>query len=184
MVGGISIKHVALTDTVITDYDRYANLVAYKAVYHIQRKEMDYARAELSKLESLYDGKGFADRYFETYGRYETYKVALALIVSKALNYAEGYSSKLLSIKPFTSLYLDSTGEGDLNVETATMSLIGLYSSLPYNLGGTTPSVHGGALTLGGGLGTFIGHAVMTVVYVASYIMVLKAFERYIRRVR
>jgi hypothetical protein len=58
---------------------------------------MDYARAELSKLESLYDGKGFADAYFETYGRYETYKVALALIVSKALNYAEGWISTRLS---------------------------------------------------------------------------------------
>jgi hypothetical protein len=94
------------------------------------------------------------------------------------------YSSKLLSIKPFTTLYIDSTGEGDLNVETATMSLIGLYSSLPYNLGGTAPSVSGAVVTFSGGLGTFIGHAVMIVVYIASYIMVLKAFERYIRRVK
>jgi spore maturation protein SpmA len=38
---------------------------------------------------------------------------------------------KLLSINPYTTLYADNTGEGDLNLETASITLLALYSTLP-----------------------------------------------------
>jgi hypothetical protein len=63
---------------------------------------------------------------------YETYKLALAAIAYKSLgktSEAEGYSKVLYSIKPFTTLYTANyTGVGDLNLETACLTAIALYS--------------------------------------------------------
>jgi hypothetical protein len=41
------------------------------------------------------------------------------------------YTAKLKSINPYTTLYRDNTGEGDLNLETASITLLALYSTLP-----------------------------------------------------
>jgi hypothetical protein len=62
----------------------------------------------------------------------------LALYTYRALRYYEEYikkyESKLLSIDPFTTLYVDNTGEGDLNVETASITLLAMYSTLPLDI--------------------------------------------------
>jgi hypothetical protein len=63
-------------------------------------------------------------------GWYETYKLALALYAYKAVSRREAverYAAKLMSINPFTTLYRNSTGEGDLNLETAAVTLLALY---------------------------------------------------------
>jgi len=75
---------------------------------------------------------GFADAYYEKSGWYETYK--LALYVYKAISHRDSvdkYTVKLMSINPYTTLYRDNTGEGDLNLETATITLLALYSTPP-----------------------------------------------------
>jgi hypothetical protein len=131
-INGITIKHVKRTDKVMYDYDQYANLVALKALYHVMHGQSENAVAELSKLNSLFDGRGFKDKAYQASQIYETYKLALAVIAYKSLgktSEAEGYSKVLYSIKPFTTLYTANyTGVGDLNLETACLTAIALYS--------------------------------------------------------
>ncbi len=139
-VGNISVRHVVRSNP-IYDYDYYANLLAVKVVYHSLRGELSEARLELVRLSKLYDGMGFADRSHMFLGVYETYKLALAVIAHRISGYlteAEEYVSKLTSIKPLTTLYHSNTGIGDLNVETATLVAIALYSTPPQYLAPTS----------------------------------------------
>jgi hypothetical protein len=140
-VNGIEIYHVKRVERVFYDYGEYANLLAYSALYHLVHGSVDSAVVDLIKINSLFDGAGFRDKAFS--GAYETYKVALAVIVFKAINHTnliEKYTSVLLGIKPLTTLYVhdEATGElrgvGDLNVETACLVAIALYSDLPYRV--------------------------------------------------
>jgi hypothetical protein len=136
VVNNIRIVHVRRTTSEISDYYRYANLLVYKALYHLFYGERDKCLAELGKLEGLWDGKGFADAYYQQNQKYETYKIALALYTYKALAHRENidkYTSKLISINPFTTLYTDNAGEGDLNLETASITLLALYTIPPIN---------------------------------------------------
>jgi len=140
-VNGIEIYHVKRVESVFYDYDEYANLLAYSALYHLVHGNMGSAVVDLVEINSLFDGAGFRDKAFS--GAYETYKVALAVIVFKAVshtNLIEKYISVLLRIKPLATLYVrdEATGElrgvGDLNVETACLVAIALYSDLPYRV--------------------------------------------------
>jgi hypothetical protein len=136
VVNNIRIVHVRRTTSEISDYYRYVNLLVYKALYHLFYGERDKCLAELGKLEGLWDGKGFADAYYQQNQKYETYKIALALYTYKALAHRENidkYTSKLISINPFTTLYTDNAGEGDLNLETASITLLALYTIPPIN---------------------------------------------------
>jgi hypothetical protein len=77
---------------------------------------------------------GFADAYHQETGKYEAYKLALAVYAYRALGLqgnVDKYTVKLMSINPYTTLYTDNTGEGDLNLETASITLLALYSTLP-----------------------------------------------------
>jgi hypothetical protein len=71
---------------------------------------------------------------------------------------AERYKAGLLSINPYTTLYRDSAGEGDLNLETAVITLLALYS--------TQKPTHDTALV--------VVTVVLVVVAVASIILALR----------
>jgi len=132
VVNNVKIVHVKRSSSVIEDYYRYANLIIYKALHHIQSGDREGAIKELERLESLWDGKGFADAYYQVNGRYEAYKLALAVYAYRELGLGdkvERYKARLLSITPYTTLYRDSAGEGDLNLETAVITLLALYST-------------------------------------------------------
>jgi hypothetical protein len=75
---------------------------------------------------------GFADAYHQETGKYEAYKLALAVYAYRALGLqgnVDKYTVKLMSINPYATLYRDNTGEGDLNLETASITLLALYST-------------------------------------------------------
>ncbi|MEM1696925.1 MAG: hypothetical protein QXQ90_10080, partial [Desulfurococcaceae archaeon] len=120
--------------TVIEDYYDYANLLVYKALLHIAQGEENEALKELTMLSEMFNGYGFADAYYRVHGKYETYKVALAVIAYRALGRAsevEKYRSVLEKIKPLATLYEQGfKGTGDLNLETASLVLIALYGDL------------------------------------------------------
>jgi len=134
VVNNVRIVHAKRTRNEITDYYRYANLIVYKALLSLHQGDREGALRELGKLEELWDGVGFADAYHQETGEYEAYKVALAVYAYRALGLrgnVDKYIVKLLSINPYTTLYTDNTGEGDLNLETALITLLALYSTLP-----------------------------------------------------
>jgi len=137
VVGNTTIKHVKRVDRVVQDYDQYANLLALKALYHIVHGQGGDAVAELTKLSALFDGYGFRDKAYNTSGKYETYKLALAIIVCKCLwlPEAEEYTTALYSIKPFTTLHtVGYRGRGNLNLEAACLAAIALYAPTPCNM--------------------------------------------------
>jgi len=134
VVNNVRIVHVKRTTNEITDYYRYSNLIVYKALLSLHQGDRESALRELEKLEELWDGVGFADAYHQETGKYEAYKLALAVYTYRALGLqgnVDKYASKLMSINPYTTLYTDNTGEGDLNLETASITLLALYSTLP-----------------------------------------------------
>ncbi|MCC6053888.1 MAG: hypothetical protein LM589_01010 [Thermosphaera sp.] len=133
VVNNVRIVHVKRTRNEINDYYGYANLIVYKALLSLQQGDGESALRELEKLEELWDGIGFADAYHQETGKYEAYKVALAVYAYRALGLqgnVDKYIVKLTSINPYTTLYTGNTGEGDLNLETVTITLLALYSTL------------------------------------------------------
>lgn len=140
-VNGIEIHYVKRTMNKIHDYDEYADLLAYSTLYYLTQGDVGNAIIDLVKLNSLFDGIGFRDKAYS--GEYETYKIALAVLVFKAINHTnliEKYTSVLFRIKPLTTLYVrgevtnELRGIGDLNVETVCLVAIALYSDLPYRI--------------------------------------------------
>ena len=67
------------------DYDGYADLLAYSAIYYLTQGDVGNAVIGIIKLNSLFDGFGFRDKAYS--GEYETYKIALAVVVFKAINH-------------------------------------------------------------------------------------------------
>lgn len=75
------------TSRVLTDWYEYADLLVYRALDRILAERVNEARELSSLLLSLWDGYGFNDRTHmaDDLKRYETYKVALALLLCKVL---------------------------------------------------------------------------------------------------
>jgi hypothetical protein len=124
------------------DYYEYANLLALKSALHIFNGDFNQARYELDRLNALFDGYGFNDKSYRSIGIYETHKLALAIIPNKSLGISDRvslYTNTLNRISPVTTLYTDERegglqGEGDLNVETASLIAIALYSTIPQDI--------------------------------------------------
>lgn len=115
VVNNVRVVHVRRTANEVTDHYGYANPIVHRALHHLLHGDRGGAVEELGRLEGLWDGRGFADAYYERSGWYETYKLALALYAYKAVSQrgaVERYAAKLMSINPFTTLYRDSTGGG------------------------------------------------------------------------
>jgi len=129
----IVIKGLLRTSRVYEDYDKYANLLIYKAILSLRYGDEEEAMNEVRKLEKLFDGIGFKDLSYESLHKYETYKLALAVYLYRLLGpnydaYVRRYIRLLNSIKPFTTLYDERlNGVGDLNIETACLTAIALY---------------------------------------------------------
>ncbi|MDW8360445.1 MAG: hypothetical protein RMK31_07700 [Candidatus Caldarchaeum sp.] len=73
---------------VMHDWVEYADLLAYRALEHLFQGRVEEARRLFSRLLAKWDGNGFRDKAYE--GRYETYKVALALYLFEAFRKAAG----------------------------------------------------------------------------------------------
>ncbi len=134
----ISIKTVVVTDTLFKDYYEYANMLFYESVGNQLKGFYRSAEDSYWRARNMFDGKGFADRAYTSLGYYETYKLALGLYAARllAINSDIGLFRNLLSsIEPFATLYNSSLkGVGDLNVETAGLAAIALYSDLPIRM--------------------------------------------------
>lgn len=56
--------HIRRADTIIEDYDKYANLVIHKALYHAHNGDVSKALEELNKLSTLFDERDFVNIYY------------------------------------------------------------------------------------------------------------------------
>jgi len=195
IVNDIEIYHTVRTATGLYDYDQYADLLAYSALYYVTQRDLNNAVIELVRLNDLFDNYGFRDKAYSKLGKYETYKVALAVIAFKTINHTslvDKYTNILLNIKPLTTLYiLDESrgrliGIGDLNVETACLIAIALYSDIPYGIQPSTQlnkvdldtvisHIHGAYILL-------IIILVLTIIVLALVAIILALLLRSLRR--
>jgi hypothetical protein len=140
----IAIYATIVTDQLFSDYKEYANMDFIESIYWASKGAYESSRNSYLIGRGLFDGKGFADKAFTVIGKYETYKIALALYVSKFLNYAsdiEVFKTILNSISPFATLYTASfNGVGDLNAETAALTILAL-SDDPYRFSPPSPVI-------------------------------------------
>ncbi|GAY26669.1 hypothetical protein ATG_18730 [Desulfurococcaceae archaeon AG1] len=135
---GIAIKNVALTPEDWVDYYEYVNLLFYESVRGLLKGLYSTAQDSYRRARGKFDGKGFQDKTYYALGYYEAYKLGLALYTAKALSIAsdvELFTLTINSISPLATLYdSNMAGVGDLNIETASIIAIALYSDLPYRL--------------------------------------------------
>ncbi|RLG72463.1 MAG: hypothetical protein DRO23_10395 [Thermoprotei archaeon] len=141
-------------ETPIDNWDRYANLVVYKALKALLHGSRSYAEQLFSILISMWDGYGFKDEAYN--GSYETYKVALAIYLYKALEEAdsslvgkyrdlyEKWNMVLALMQRsdggiVTHYKVSERGEiipvGDANTETTSITILALYSKYPKKIG-------------------------------------------------
>ncbi|MEM1611267.1 MAG: hypothetical protein QXQ57_06450 [Sulfolobales archaeon] len=131
----ISIKTVVVRDEIFKDYYEYANMLFYDSIRNQLKGSYGGAGESYWRAMNMFDGRGFADRAHASLGYYETYKLALGLYTARMLamdSDIELFRNLLNSIEPFATLYNPNLqGVGDLNVETASLTAIALYSNLP-----------------------------------------------------
>ncbi|WP_420917922.1 hypothetical protein [Pyrodictium abyssi] len=139
---------------VMEDWGRYADLVVYRALDRLLAGDIAGAERLYELLMGMWDGRGFRDAAFD--GTYESYKLALAVYLHRALAAAgspvvEGYRGaveeccRLLGLLQrsdggiATHYRVDGGGAvvpvGDANVETTSITVLALYSAYPLAAG-------------------------------------------------
>jgi hypothetical protein len=116
------------------DWRTYANLAFLEALSEQNRGYSEKAKTDFDLAMKQFDGTGFKDAAYA--GRYETYKVALALYAgSKIRASLQSTGPKLLSVLlaqqsddgGFVTHYVDRhTPTGDTNTETTALALLAL----------------------------------------------------------
>jgi len=131
----------------------YADLIVYRALNELLKGNVNEAKSLFVKLMNMWDGYGFKDRAFN--GIYETYKLALAVYLYRALlstgvDDIKKYESIIKRIKEIIALMQRSDGGiithyrvendeiipvGDANTETTSIVVISLLSNKPMEIG-------------------------------------------------
>jgi hypothetical protein len=118
------------------DWAEYANLGFLGALNEFNQGHKDSARAIFSTTLAQFDGTGFRDKAFDpAAGRYETYKLALALYTGAKIGapvpngslLRQGLLAMQAASGGFYTHYRDwNTPEGDKNTETTALALLAL----------------------------------------------------------
>ena len=143
--------------TPIIDWDDYADLIVYKALNMLLKGRRDQAEKLFEKLMGMWDGYGFKDKIYRESGRYETYKLALAIYLYRALkatksNIIVKYEDDIKKLCNIISMLQRADGgivthyevshgiirpTGDANTETTAITILALYSHYPEIVGYT-----------------------------------------------
>ncbi|WP_372435195.1 hypothetical protein [Pyrodictium delaneyi] len=139
---------------VMEDWSQYADLVVYRALDQLLAGDIAGAERLYRLLMSMWDGRGFRDAAFS--GAYESYKLALAVYLHRALAAAGSpvvgeywgvveECCRLLKLLQrgdgsiATHYRVDDNGAvvpvGDANVETTSITVLALYSAYPLAAG-------------------------------------------------
>ncbi|MEM4537409.1 MAG: hypothetical protein QXP68_01475 [Thermosphaera sp.] len=156
-VNGYRIIYEKPGDHVIDDWYEYADLLVYRALDRLLRGSRSHAELLLMNLTMMWDGYGFRDKAFNATGVYATYKCALFIYLYRALDSAgsdvvKDYSRIRDKCLEIIALSQDeATGgirtdyrvidgriipEGDVNVETTSITVLALFSGYPLIIAG------------------------------------------------
>ncbi len=149
----LTIKVEQRYGSLIRNWYEYADLIVYRALDSLLEGDLHYAERLFLKLMSMWDGYGFRDRAFNDI--YETYKLALAIYLYRALDAANssiirGYDSVIRRCyKIISSLQRGDGGivthydvvdgvmvpSGDANSETTSIVILAIFSHYPEVIG-------------------------------------------------
>ncbi len=144
------------------DWREYADLLVYHALNSLLHGDRIAAEEDYEELIAMWDGWGFHDKVREKEGLYDAYKLALAYYLHRALeaagsslpqahaDLAEKWLCMLALLQDeetggITARYKAGVKHpvpvGDPNTETASMTVLALYSDYPELIAGppTTP---------------------------------------------
>ena len=151
----ITIKKELRNGSIIVDWYEYADLLVYRALDALLWGSRPYAEELFRKLMSMWDGYGFKDKSFKEKGVYDTYKLALAIYLYRALEAAGSdiiykYNDIISKCNEIISIMQRNDGgiitdyrvvngkivpTGDANTETTSIVVLALYSNYPEILG-------------------------------------------------
>lgn len=135
----------------VTSWNKYADLIVYKALDDYYNGNLKNASRYFERLMSLWDGHGFRDAPYLSNGLYETFKLSLAVYLYRflSLQYLQlrKYEPMITRIKEIISSMQDLNGGivtnykyddlsdkyipmGDVNVETTCMTLLAFSKKL------------------------------------------------------
>lgn len=81
---GYIVKAEVDNGSAMLDWQNYSDLVAYKGLSYYNQRDIQGATNEYNLMMQMWDGHGFKDHaYNTTNGLYDTYKIALALLLAK-----------------------------------------------------------------------------------------------------
>jgi len=137
----------------IRNWDKYADLLVYKALNSLLHGSKSYAEHLFEKLMGMWDGNGFKDIAFR--GEYSTYKIALAIFLYRALKASK--SSQIVKyngiiekcykiicemqrgdggiVTNYVVLNGKTIAVGDANTETTSIVVLALHSNYPEKIG-------------------------------------------------
>lgn len=135
------------------DWDEYADLLLYGALdAHYHPETTDFTAVRLyNRAISMFDGTGFADKFFCTDGRnlHPTYKLALALYTAQVLEQPvpKDLVTVLLAQQDsttggfYTLYHMDGKSEGSTSTEPTAHAILALSASdqLPPQIDTVTP---------------------------------------------
>ncbi|MEM4624099.1 MAG: hypothetical protein QXR24_01655 [Thermosphaera sp.] len=154
-VNGYRIIYEKPGDQVIDDWYEYADLLVYRALDRLLWGSRPHAELLFLNLTKMWDGYGFKDKAYT--GVYNTYKCALFIYLYRALDSAgsdvvKDYSRIRDKCLEIIALSQDeATGgirtdyrvidgriipEGDVNVETTSITVLALFSGYPLIISG------------------------------------------------
>ncbi|HLI46096.1 MAG TPA: hypothetical protein VKU94_02775, partial [Geobacterales bacterium] len=175
-IGNYNIKIEKLTQNDLYDFDLYVDLLFYVSLYFYYNNSIDLANYYFNKTLTYFDGKGFRDKAFK--GLYDTYKISLALYVSKVLRkngYINQFTNILNSISRFATKYdANLVGQGDYNLETLSITILAL-SDIPYSFPRISSKVSGTAEAT---------NPSATIIYFLLLAIILKYFSKRISKRR
>ena len=148
------------SNPIINDWELYADLIVYRALDKLLQGSRSYAEYLFEKLMSMWDGYGFRDKAFN--GKYDTYKLALAIYLYRALEIVNPrITMKYRGIidrcyETIYSLQRDDGGIitnyrvehgriipiGDANTETTSIVTLAIYSNYPITIGRQALRIH------------------------------------------
>ena len=120
---------------IVYDYYNYADCVALMSLTCLLGGRVETAVKYYMKLCSMWEGKGFVDKVYKETGLYETYKVALFVILCRLLNLYPTFFADALHVLyrmqredgGFVTHYDDELRyRGDANVETTCLAILAL----------------------------------------------------------
>lgn len=136
-------------------YDKYADLIVYVALKRLMSGDFEEAKTLMDLLMDMWDGYGFRDTAWEAENLYESYKLALAVYLWRALNAAKPSYTKYADViariteiayyvctdwkRGIRTHYRVVDGrvipEGDCNVETTSIYVLAYLSDYPVRIG-------------------------------------------------